>query len=126
MFEIDIEKEFSAAHCLRGYDGNCAHLHGHNWAVRVHVRAAELDRVGIALDFKKLKAELLSLLDELDHKNLSDIPIFAAMNPTSENLSKYIFEAMSARINTETIKVHRVRVSESNGSGATYFHDQTW
>lgn len=126
MFEIDIEKEFSAAHCLVGYDGNCANLHGHNWAVRVHVRANELDRIGIALDFKKLKSELLAILDELDHKNLAMVPPFDKINPTSENLAKYLFGRMSAKIDSDTVKVHRVRVSESNGSGATYFLDGTW
>lgn len=121
MFEIDIEKDFSAAHRLAGYQGNCANLHGHNWTVRVVVLATELDEVGIALDFKKLKSELLELLDQLDHKNLSELPIFAKNNPTSEFLAKWIYEEMSQRINTVTAKVHRVRVSESPASGATYF-----
>lgn len=121
MFEIDIEKDFSAAHRLAGYQGNCANLHGHNWTVRVVVLATELDEVGIALDFKKLKSELLELLDQLDHKNLSELPIFAKNNPTSEFLAKWIYEEMSQRINSVTAKVHRVRVSESPASGATYF-----
>ena len=45
MFEIDIERDFSAAHCLHGYKGNCSALHGHNWSVRVIVRAETVDNV---------------------------------------------------------------------------------
>ncbi len=121
MFEIDIEKTFSGAHQLRGYDGNCANLHGHNWSVQVFVRANGLDEIGIALDFKKLKAEVNNVLDELDHKNLNDLPPFNQLNPTSEHLAQYILNCMAERINDGRIWVHRVRVCESASSGATYF-----
>ena len=83
MFEIEIERCFSAAHQLRGYNGNCSNLHGHNYRVTVTVRSNELDRIGIALDFRKLKQELDSLLEEYDHRNLSELPEFQELNPTS-------------------------------------------
>ena len=77
MFEIEIDRTFSAAHQLRGYNGDCCNLHGHNYKVTVVVRSAEQDEIGIALDFKKLKAGLDELLGELDHKFLNDLPDFA-------------------------------------------------
>ena len=52
MFELDIRREFSAAHQLKGYNGDCSNLHGHNWTVEVFIRSEHLDEVGIALDFK--------------------------------------------------------------------------
>ena len=76
MFEIDITRSFSAAHCLRGYQGECAALHGHNWTVQAVLRVKELDAIGIAVDFKKLKRDLDAILNELDHTNLSDYPPF--------------------------------------------------
>ncbi len=51
IFEVSIETHFSAAHALRGYPGDCARLHGHNWTVRVFVRCRELDETGIGIDF---------------------------------------------------------------------------
>ena len=121
MFEVDIERDFAAAHFLRGYDGNCSSLHGHNWVIQVVAKSEELDEIGIALDFKKLKKTLDTLLDSLDHKCLNDLPAFKEKNPTAENLAKYIFEEMSEVINGGPVVIDRVRVYENTRSCATYY-----
>ena len=123
MFEIEIDRSFSAAHQLRGYNGDCCKLHGHNYKITVTVRSSELDEIGIALDFKKLKAELDALLAEYDHSNLSELADFQAVNPTSENLARTIYRKISEKMNGGTIRVHRVRVGESDHSAVTYFGD---
>ena len=123
MFEIEIERCFSAAHQLRGYNGNCSNLHGHNYRVTVTVRSNELDRIGIALDFRKLKQELDSLLEEYDHRNLSELPEFQEINPTSEVLARTIYRRMGEKMNEGPIRVWKVRVGESDSSAVTYFDD---
>ena len=123
MFEIEIERCFSAAHQLRGYNGNCSNLHGHNYRVTVTVRSNELDRIGIALDFRKLKQELDSLLEEYDHRNLSELPEFQELNPTSEVLARTIYRRMGKKMNGGPIRVWKVRVGESDSSAVTYFED---
>ena len=123
MFEIEIDRTFSAAHQLRGYNGDCCKLHGHNYKVTVVVRAEELDEIGIALDFKKLKSELDALLAEYDHSNLSELPEFQAINPTSENLARTIYRKIGAKMNGGSIRVHRVRIGESDHSAITYFEE---
>ena len=47
--DIFIESQFSGGHHLRAYPGNCERPHGHNWKVRVTVRAQKLDRLGMAI-----------------------------------------------------------------------------
>ncbi len=121
MYEIDIERNFSAAHSLKGYQGNCSSLHGHNWKVQAVVKAERLDQIGIAVDFRKLKEELDGILEELDHCNLSDLEYFVDSNPTSEVIARLIFEKLSDKIDDGNVTVARVRVCESPGSGATYF-----
>ena len=123
MVEIEIERCFSAAHQLRGYNGNCSNLHGHNYRVTVTVRSNELDRIGIALDFRKLKQELDSLLEEYDHRNLSELPEFQELNPTSEVLARTIYRRMGEKMNGGPIRVWKVRVGESDSSAVTYFED---
>src|SRR5574344_2479233 len=123
MFEVEIDRTFSAAHQLRGYRGDCCNLHGHNYKVTVTVRSAVLDEIGIAVDFRRLKAELDSLLTGLDHKFLNDLPAFGKINPTSENRAKFIYERMSAKMNGGSVKVWKVRVGESETSAVTYFED---
>lgn len=121
MFEIDIQRDFSAAHMLKGYNGNCSSLHGHNWTVQATVSSPVLDDIGIAVDFRSLKNELDIIISELDHTNLNEMSPFIDDNPTSEQLAKYIFDRLSAKLNTDSLKVTKIRVCESPGSGATYF-----
>lgn len=123
MFELDVIREFSSAHCLKGYCGNCSEKHGHNWSVQVFIRSEKLDEIGIAVDFKALKRELDAMLGELDHKDLNSIPPFDKLNPTSENIAMYIYKRLSGKLNGNGVKVYRVRVGENASSGASYFED---
>ena len=121
MYEIDIQREFSAAHMLKGYNGNCSSLHGHNWTVQATVQSPVLDEIGIAIDFRLLKQELDLIIKELDHSNLNETAPFKQHNPTSEQLAKYIFDRLSVKLNSGGVKVVKIRVCESPGSGATYY-----
>ncbi len=121
MYEVEITRGFSGAHRLEGYPGNCARMHGHNWEVTATLRAEALDEVGIACDFRKVKQELDRVIDIFDHYNLSELEYFRDCNPTSENLARIIYKELSRRINDGNVKVHRITVSESPGSKASYF-----
>ena len=123
MFDIEIRKVFSAAHSLRGYNGMCCNLHGHNYSVVVVVKTAKLDDLGLSLDFKVLKEALDDILNAYDHHDLSQLPEFRDTNPSSENLAISIYRQLSARINSEDAKVYSVRVGESENSAVTYYED---
>ncbi|MBE6402301.1 MAG: 6-carboxytetrahydropterin synthase QueD [Lentisphaeria bacterium] len=121
MYELEITKQFSGAHSLTGYPGDCRKLHGHNWQVTVYLQAGKLDEIGIALDFKILKKELNEVIDRFDHVYLNDLPEFAECNPTSENIARIIYCELGKRLNDDRIKVNKVSVEESPGSRASYF-----
>ncbi|MBQ4314029.1 MAG: 6-carboxytetrahydropterin synthase QueD [Lentisphaeria bacterium] len=123
MYEIEIRRTFSAAHQLKGYDGDCKNLHGHNYSVVVTVKSPELDSIGIAMDFKVLKSEVDNLLKGYDHKNLSELPDFADINPTSEVLARTVYRKLSERLNNGLLKVYKVRIGESENSAITYYED---
>ena len=123
MYELDITREFSAAHMLKGYDGLCSNLHGHNWTVQVFIQAGQLDGIGIAADFTVIKRVLTEILAQFDHKYLNELPEFQGINPTSENIARIIFEKLAPAVAKPGIKLDRVRVCESPTSGATYRPD---
>ena len=123
MFDIEIRRTFSAAHQLKGYDGDCRNLHGHNYNVIAVVRTDKLNEIGIALDFKRLKAALDEILDGYDHKNLSELPEYSQVNPTSEVMAMNIYRRLSGLINDGNVKVHSIRIEESASSGCTYFEE---
>ena len=121
MYELMVESKFAAAHQLRGYKGTCERLHGHNWRVTVAVTAERLDEVGLAIDFHDLKKSLRDVLDQLEHTFLNDIFPFTQINPSSENLAKWIYDSMAKKLNNDNIEVASVTVWESDTASASYF-----
>ena len=117
MHSVKVEAYFSAAHKLRNYKGKCESLHGHNWKVEVVVVRFKLDKAGMAMDFKALKTELKKVLERLDHSYLNSMAYFKKANPTSENIAKYIYDTLRARIKD----ISTVTVWESDNSAATYY-----
>ena len=123
MYEVSKEVSFSGAHSLREYQGKCESVHGHNWKVKAFVSAQELDRLGMVVDFKDLAAHLDDILQRLDHKDLNAVPPFDTINPSSENLAKFLYDELSAKINDDRVKVSRVMVWETDPSCAIYYED---
>jgi len=121
MYELMVESKFAAAHQLRGYKGKCEKLHGHNWRVTIAVTAERLDEVGLAVDFHVLKKSLREVLDQLEHTFLNEIFPFTQINPSSENLAKWIYDTMTKKTNDDNIEVASVTVWESDTASASYF-----
>jgi 6-pyruvoyltetrahydropterin/6-carboxytetrahydropterin synthase len=120
MYEVKIKTDFSAAHNLREVGGKCESLHGHNFTVEVVVESETLDEGGMVIDFRLLKSRAKEVLDALDHKYLNELPFFSSINPSSENLAAYVFNALSLQIDRGPRRVSRVSVWESETSRATY------
>jgi len=125
MYEISRDLCFSAAHQLRGSGGKCEGLHGHNWRVRVTVRSSELDHLGMVIDFKDLKAAMNEVLDALDHKFINDVAPFDEINPSAEEIARFIAEGVDPKISNERVQVDRCEVWESDGSRATFFIERS-
>jgi 6-pyruvoyltetrahydropterin/6-carboxytetrahydropterin synthase len=123
MYSLKICTSFASAHNLKNYQGECENLHGHNWKVEVSVTAKELDRAGLGIDFKILKAETKTLLKTLDHKYLNDLNPFIDISPSSECIARYVFKELSTRLNNENIKVACITVWESDVACASYYEE---
>ena len=116
MYRIKVEGNFSSAHSLRGYKGKCESLHGHNWKVEVEISGESLDKIGMLVDFKIVKKQLYRVLEKLDHSYLNKLAYFKKVNPTSENIAKYIYD----RLQGKGLSVKAVTVWESQNCCARY------
>ena len=107
MFSVTREITFCYGHRLLDYDGKCRYLHGHNGKAVITLAAHTLDRLGMVMDFTRLKREVGGWIDEhLDHKMLlhkddpllpflrqQGEPVFVLpVNPTAENIARLIFD----------------------------------
>ena len=110
MYYISKRLEISAAHRLQlDYPSKCTNLHGHNWIVTVHCRAAQLNANGMVTDFTHIKE---MVLDKMDHQCLNDLFPF---NPTAENLARWICDHVP--------HCYKVAFQESEGNVAVYEKD---
>jgi 6-pyruvoyltetrahydropterin/6-carboxytetrahydropterin synthase len=120
MYEVTIIKSFSAAHILAEIGGKCEELHGHNFKVEVTVAAQELNPAGLLIDFRVLKKWLAEILEDVDHKYLNTLLSFTGINPSAENIAKYISEKMESKAKKASVKVIKVKVWESENAAVTY------
>ncbi len=109
-YTVRVRQRFSAAHYLRGYQGKCEQIHGHNYQVEVWVKGDKLKKPGLVYDFSELKQAIKKILP--DHKLLNQIFTF---NPTTENLAKYFFDKLKKKYS-----VTKVVVWENEDSAAEF------
>jgi 6-pyruvoyltetrahydropterin/6-carboxytetrahydropterin synthase len=120
MFTVFKDFTFSAAHQIRGHQGGCERMHGHNYRVRVVVAAERLDALGMVVDFADLKQIVSGILGPFDHRVINDIPPFDQRNTTAELLAEYVFEQVSRRLPEDRLRVDRVEVWENESACAVY------
>jgi len=123
VYEISKDFVFSAAHQIRFHGGKCERLHGHNWRVRVHVRAGELNKIGMVVDFADLQKLVAEIGSRFDHRNVNEIPPFDVENTTAELLARHFYVEVAARLATVEggrVRVSKVEIWENEGSLATY------
>lgn len=122
MFELSIKGDIASAHFLRGYEGKCKNLHGHTWHIEVYMASERLDDIGMVADFIDLKEKLRGFLVHIDHVCLNDLDYFKEINPTTENIAKYIYENFQKEI--DPLKINKVRVWESDSASVTYYEQK--
>ena len=121
MFEVTIEETFAAGHALRNYRGKCENVHGHNYRCQVTVEGEQLDSIGLLVDFVELKRVVHSVLDRLDHQWLNEYPPFNDINPSAENIAKYIYDEILSGLGTKDgVRLAAVKLWETDTASAIY------
>lgn len=112
---VSRKAHFNAAHRLYRKDwsdekndsvfGKCnnPNYHGHNYELTVSVTGAINPDTGYVMDIKDLADLILEEVEKpFDHKNLNlDVPEFAELNPTAENIVVVIWNKLRKRINPD-------------------------
>ena len=88
---------FEAAHWLPSFpdDHKCRRMHGHSFRVDVVVEGEVPMERGYLIDYGEIGAALEPLRQQLDHRCLNEVE--GLENPTSEMLSKWIWDHHAAR-----------------------------
>ena len=122
MFELRVVTRFAAAHRLTMVGAKCENLHGHNWKIEVYVQGQSIDKGGVLVDFGVIKRHVRELMETLDHKFLNELEYFSeGTPPSSENIARYLADALTARMDLPGIRVSGVTAWESDDASATYY-----
>lgn len=119
-FTVTKEQDFSAAHFLREYHGQCEQLHGHNYRVQISVSCDELDDEGLVVDFVRLKEAMQEVIKRFDHQLLNEVEPFDMLNPTLEHLARYIAEEVAVRIDDGRARVTECLLWETERNRVLY------
>ncbi len=129
---VSRKAHFNSAHRLYRKDwtmeqndavfGKCnnPNFHGHNYDLIVSVTGEIDSETGYVIDTKVL-ADLIKehVEDIFDHKNLNlDVPEFANLNPTAENIAVVIWNKLRAKI--ESDKEVEITLYETPRNFVTY------
>jgi 6-pyruvoyltetrahydropterin/6-carboxytetrahydropterin synthase len=122
---VSRRESFNAAHQLRDPSlteaenrrlfGKCADLHGHNYTLEV-VLAGEIDQTtGYVMDLKALSDVIHNrILEDVDHRNLNDVPWLGGLIPTAENLAAAFWERIRSELPAGMLRAVRVWETDKN------------
>ncbi|WP_017300943.1 6-carboxytetrahydropterin synthase [Nodosilinea nodulosa] len=132
---LTVSTHFSAAHRLASprlsYEENCEiygkcarpHGHGHNYHLEVSVKGQIDPRTGMLVDLAALQAAIDEhVVEPFDHTFLNkDIPYFAEVVPTAENIAVHIRDLLQGPIAALGASLHRVKLIESPNNSAEVY-----
>ncbi|OGX04043.1 MAG: hypothetical protein A3G87_09445 [Omnitrophica bacterium RIFCSPLOWO2_12_FULL_50_11] len=120
QFTIRVETRFEAAHNLREYKGAPEPLHGHSWKVEAKFLCQKLDHESIGIDYVHVQKAIRALGARFDHQYMNEIPPFDKVNPTSENVAQWFFEALDRPEIRQNAKLAEVVVWEGPEAYVSY------
>ena len=144
IIRITKEFRFEMAHALLGYDGMCSNIHGHSYQLSVTLIGKPINNAtdpknGMVIDFGELKEIVKkNIIDTFDHalilneatpekEKMSSLPLFEKViflpyQPTCENMLPDFAERISKHLPVG-IKLHNLKLRETNNSYAEWFSD---
>ncbi len=107
MIKCTKKIEFDAAHRIIGHDGGCQMVHGHRYVVKITFESSDVDKMGMVIDFRIIKAKFKDWIDKnwdhniilhVDDRQLGEMiasytqqkVFYMQQNPTAENIAIYL------------------------------------
>ena len=119
MFTISTETRFTASHQLTLPDGSKEPSHCHNWLVAAVISGSRLNKMGLLMDFNRLKTLLGNITAELQTGRIEKLPYFRKNNSSAEAIAKYIYEKLSPKL-PKNVRLKYVKIVEEPGCSAKF------
>ncbi len=123
MFEISVERSFSASHALRLGDGVMEDPHEHEWRVVATLRSELLDEtMGVVADFVEVDRALARVVEPWVGGDLNAQEAFSDGRPSAERVAEDIARRLGRELACDAL-LYRVSVTEAPGCVAAFYPD---
>ena len=119
MFTINVETHFAASHQLALPDGSKEPLHRHQWLISADVSSDSLNRMGLVMDFRHLKAMVDKIVGEFADGVLNEFDYFQRNGSSAEMVAKYVYNELESKL-PKAVRLNYVRVVEEPGCSAKF------
>jgi len=121
MYELGIKRDFIARHFLIGGDWGPENFpNSHHYTLELRLEGRELDQHGYLVDIVDVEKHLDELVNYYRDQMLNEKPEFAGLNPSIENFSRILCNALSERIQAPNISEIKVVLWENESAWAAY------
>jgi 6-pyruvoyl-tetrahydropterin synthase len=128
VYSLSVRDHVMIAHSFRGdVFGPAQRLHGATYVVDATFRRPELDADGLVVDIGLASVELKRVLEEINYRNLDELPAFEGANTTTEFLARWIHDRLVDAIRqgrlgpgARGLTALRVTLHESHVAWASY------
>jgi 6-pyruvoyltetrahydropterin/6-carboxytetrahydropterin synthase len=94
---------------------NNPHGHGHNYVIEVLVGGEVDGETGMVVNMATLDETVqTTILERFDHTNLNFDPLFVNQVPTTENLTKAVFDVLKDALPAGRLECVRIEETENN------------
>lgn len=94
--------------------GLCGNIHGHNYLLEVTVAGESDPQTGFFCNVMDLKALVNELIvDICEHQYLNDLPLFAGVIPTMENIAQTVWTTIESPLRERQMSLYEVKVGET-------------
>jgi len=124
MYLISVRRDFIAQHFLIGGDwGPENQLHSHPYQVEVQLEGESLNQHGYLVDILQVEAALDAQVARFKDKNLNEMPEFSGLNPSLEQFSRILCQAILARLPGLNLRRITLRLWENENAWAAYLQE---
>jgi 6-pyruvoyltetrahydropterin/6-carboxytetrahydropterin synthase len=128
VYSLSVRDHVMIAHSFEGeVFGPAQRLHGATYVVDATFRRDELDGDGLVVDIGLASVALKAVLEELNYRNLDELPAFRGKNTTTEFLARWVFDRLVQAIaagrlgdGARSLSTVSVTLHESHVAWASY------
>jgi len=121
MYALGVRREFTARHFLVGGDFGAENIeHSHHYRLEVVLESEVLNQHGFLVDIVEVEFHLNAVVDELRDKTLNNLPPFAGLNPSIEQLATILHHSFKSRFHAAGLAALTITIWEDDIAWTSY------